>query len=162
MSASNSVSQDKTDQTAYNEQTGVGGNGIALGANSSGNTIDVTSSDPTVTVAALEAGQNETAAALGTGLAGEQAALNFASQANSQNNDIVESVTSSYEGALSQSTQAAFDLAKTALSANDNIATAAAPQTPSYTAETLSGQSNSTTVILVVVVAVAAYLILKH
>jgi hypothetical protein len=175
-------SESKTDQTAYNQQVGASGGSIAFGAASSGNKVVITTADPAVAEAAMEAnayvttnvaGQafqfagGVTSGALGTANLGIAAANDLAGrfmlalQKNYQNSTEFASASLT---AATQAEQAALAQSLNAVSAlSGQVANIAAAQTPGG----LSIQATNTTadttfkIVLVAAAALVIFALLK-
>jgi hypothetical protein len=163
MAATNSNTQQKSDTSSQNNQVGAGTGGAAVGANSSGNSISLTtvstdnqatstalSSNTVVATDAISAGVTESSNAALANLAVSQAALTANNHATDsaiggivavtgQAGALLQSTFTQFTGALDDANNKALIAQDNASNAGLNIIANAAPQTNSSLQEHLAG-----------------------
>jgi hypothetical protein len=187
MAATNSNSQQKTQNESSNQQTGSGTGGAAIGAGGYNNTINVTNSDVQTVQNALDTVRDTVTSSTMANLATSQAALaanNHATDSaiggivavTGQAGALLQSSFTQFTGALSDANNSALVAQNNASNAGLNIIANAAPQTNASLQEHLAGVSvipasediNSapritvTSVVVVGLVLAALYLILRN
>jgi hypothetical protein len=129
-------SESKTDQTAYNQQVGASEGSIALGANSSGNRINISSADPAVAEAAIAGNAYVVQQAMSGNLAVTGRALDFAGSVTSGafstanlSMKTANDLAGKFMSGLQKNYQASTDFASAALVTATNAEQAALAQT---------------------------------
>jgi hypothetical protein len=108
MAATNSNSQQKTQNESTNQQTGAGTGGAAIGAGSSGNVINVTNSDVQTVKNALDTVRDTVDMSSMAQLATSQSALDAVVKVSGQSASLLQSTFTQFTGALSDSNTAAL------------------------------------------------------
>jgi hypothetical protein len=148
MAATNSYSKQQSSNTATNQQVGAGTGGAAIGANSSGNTINVTNSDVQTVANALHTVDISTAASLATSQAALAANTQVTDSAiggivavTGQAGALLQSTFTQFTGALADANNSALVAQNNASNAALNVIANAAPQTNASLQEHLAGSS---------------------